>query len=286
VAAGNQSTTPFVFGVDLDSCLGDYDQAFKVAIVELREDLSARTGVPLAMWPDNVDDFPPNDVWPIYESWKFLRDDLTFKRVHARCVIDGHMMQRMPLYAGAREAIETLLAIPDVEIAVVTHRAFIDENAHPDLVGYSSAAFAQTERWLRTASIHVGEPRVTFHFSGKKDGVVTNLFIDDSPGNITRLRGAGVPTITFDQPYNQRVPGLRVSHWGEVAAIVVQRMQLLESARQVQADLALFDRPSLELPSAQVRRIPMTVELPGPAVLPGLANVLAAADAESAALTR
>jgi hypothetical protein len=67
MAGGNQSAKPFVFGVDLDSCLGDYDTALKTAIVELREDLAARTGVPLAEWPDNVDDFPPNEVWPIYD---------------------------------------------------------------------------------------------------------------------------------------------------------------------------------------------------------------------------
>jgi uncharacterized HAD superfamily protein len=51
------------------------------------------------------------------------------------------------------------------------------------------------------------------------------LHIDDSPGQITAVRDAGVPVVAMNQRYNQHITDVaRVSSWADMVTLVRERI--------------------------------------------------------------
>ena len=84
--------------------------------------------------------------------------------------------------------------------------------------------------WLDDARI----PYRDLCFLGAKPQVEADLYIDDSPGNITGLRKAGNDVIVFDQPYNRDMAGPRAGNWSEVEEIVMERYTAWSGVHGVQ----------------------------------------------------
>ena len=105
---------------------------------------------------------------------------------------------------------------------VITHRLYVNWG--------HQAAVADTVAWLDDARI----PYRDLCFLGAKPQVEADLYIDDSPGNITGLRKAGNDVIVFDQPYNRDMAGPRAGNWSEVEEIVMERYTAWSGVHGVQ----------------------------------------------------
>jgi 5'(3')-deoxyribonucleotidase len=167
----------FIFGVDLDGVCADYT-------LGLQGSVSAHTGRPRT-------DFPIERDWD-FTQWGFGPGD--FEYHHRRAVATERMFRTLEVIPGAAEALWSL-SDAGVWIRVITHRLYVNWG--------HQAAVADTVAWLDDARI----PYRDLCFLGAKPQVEADLYIDDSPSNITGLRKAGNDVIVFDQPYNRDMPG-------------------------------------------------------------------------------
>lgn len=179
----------FVLGVDLDGVCGDYVEAFAAVV-------AADRGVD----PSSLD----REVSWDFASWGLDRPE--FLRLHQQGV-EGGMFRSMPMIAGASEALWRI-SNEDVWIRVITHRLIMN--------GAHQTVARDTVAWLDEAEI----PYRDLCFIGAKSDVGAHCYIDDAPHNVLALRAAGNTVITFDQPYNRHLPGLRARSWEEAEEIV------------------------------------------------------------------
>ena len=56
---------------------------------------------------------------------------------------------------------------------------------------------------------------------GDKGAVGADLYIEDAPANVERLRADGHPTIVFTAPTNRHLAGPRADSWDEAYRLVV-----------------------------------------------------------------
>ncbi|MDH3706357.1 MAG: hypothetical protein OES57_09835 [Acidimicrobiia bacterium] len=181
----------FVFGVDLDGVCGDYTSFF-------REVVADELGVSI-------------DALPFERSWDFHEwglNEQSFQRLHREAVVNRHIFRDMAVLDGCSEALWRL-SDAGVWIRVITHRLYVNWG--------HATTIADTVAWLDTHRI----PYRDLCFLGAKPEVQADAYIDDGPHNITGLRDRGNTVITFDQPYNRDIRGLRAHDWAEVEHIVL-----------------------------------------------------------------
>jgi len=194
----------FIFGVDLDGVCADYT-------LGLQGSVAAHTGRPRT-------DFPIERDWD-FTQWGFGPGD--FEYHHRRAVATERMFRTLEVIPGAAEALWSL-SDAGVWIRVITHRLYVNWG--------HQAAVADTVAWLDDARI----PYRDLCFLGAKPQVEADLYIDDSPSNITGLRKAGNDVIVFDQPYNRDMAGPRAGNWSEVEEIVMDRYTAWSGVHGVQ----------------------------------------------------
>jgi 5'-nucleotidase len=196
------STDPIVLGVDLDGVCADYEGAFRASVARQ-----------LTRAPDTM---PPQTVMDAYSQWGLSFEE--FEDAHRRAVLDDRMFRNMEPLPGVSEALWELSDL-GVWIRIITHRLIFNW-AH-------ETSAADTAAWLDQHKI----PYRDLCFIGDKPDVGADIYIDDSPGNIISLRGAGKTAIVFDQPYNRDLPGPRATSWDDVVTTV--RAELDARDRQV-----------------------------------------------------
>ncbi|HUF97260.1 MAG TPA: hypothetical protein VMM60_03960 [Ilumatobacter sp.] len=180
----------FILGVDLDGVLGNHTWRFREIMAELRD-----------VDPETM---PMERSWDFHE-WGFGPDEYAY--YHRIAVMEHDMFRTMPVIDGAAEALWRL-SDAGVWIRIITHRLYVHWG--------HEKAIADTAAWLDVHKI----PYRDLCFLGAKPQVEADAYIDDAPHNIEQLRDAGNTVITFEQPYNRDLPGLRARDWGEVEAIV------------------------------------------------------------------
>jgi 5'(3')-deoxyribonucleotidase len=185
---------PFVLGLDLDGVCADYTGGF-------RRFVAAERGVDPALLPDPVDWDWTRCHWGIASREEYL--DL-----HARSVSAGLFRELDPL-PGVSEALWRL-SDAGVHVRVITHRLIIS--------GGHGAAAADTVAWLESHRI----PFWDLCFMADKPQVGADLYLDDSPANISAFHEAGLPALIFDAPYNHHLEGPRVRDWTEAADAVLR----------------------------------------------------------------
>ena len=104
----------------------------------------------------------------------------------------------MPPMAGAPQALRRL-SKEGVRIRIITHRLFIKY--------FHQIAVSQTIQWLDRHDI----PYWDLCFMQQKTAVGADLYIEDSPANIERLRAEGQKTIVFTNSTNEHLPGPRAT---------------------------------------------------------------------------
>jgi len=185
----------FVLGVDLDGVVGDFYAAIRPIVADWK-------GCP-------VDDLPA-EVSFSFAEWGLTSE--TYLPIHRFAVVERQLFRNMPIIHGAAAALRRLSS-RGVRIRIVTHRLFVEH--------FHSEAVKQTVRWLDAHGI----PYWDLCFLRDKDHLGCDLFIDDAPHNVERLRAAGQETIVFANSTNRDVPGPRAEGWGEVEALVEEALR-------------------------------------------------------------
>lgn len=183
----------FVLGLDLDGVCADYTGGFRAHVAR-------SLGVSAASLPDPVS-------WNYSECGWGIESTDHYLALHAEAVAAGLFRELAPL-SGVTDALWRL-SDAGIRIRVITHRLFIS--------GSHAASAADTVAWLEQHRL----PYWDLCFMADKPQVGADLYLDDSPANIAAFRAAGLPALTFDQPYNRHLDGPRVHDWAEAAEVVL-----------------------------------------------------------------
>jgi 5'(3')-deoxyribonucleotidase len=191
----------FVFGVDLDGVCADFYGGLKPVAAEW-------LGVDIATLPDRVS-------WTLPE-WGVDRAPGGYDALHRFAVTQRELFRRLPPMPGAPQALR-ILSGKDVRIRIITHRLFIKY--------FHQVAVRQTIEWLDFHDI----PYWDLCFMREKAAVGADLYIEDSPENVARLRAQGLKTIVFSNSTNEHLPGPRARSWDEVVGLVLAEKRAWEA---------------------------------------------------------
>ena len=183
----------FVFGVDLDGVVADFYGGLRPIAAEW-------LGV-------NLDSLPQRVSWGLAE-WGVDQAPGGYERLHRFAVTQRELFLRMPPMAGAPRA-AAALDRRACGFRIITHRLFIKY--------FHQVAVSQTIQWLDRHDI----PYWDLCFMQQKTAVGADLYIEDSPANIERLRAEGQKTIVFTNSTNETLAGPRANTWEEVLQLVV-----------------------------------------------------------------
>jgi 5'(3')-deoxyribonucleotidase len=191
----------FVFGVDLDGVVADFYGGLRPIAAEW-------LGVA-------VDSLTPRVSWGLAE-WGVDRAPGGYERLHRFAVTQRELFLKMPPMPGAPQALRRL-SIEGVRIRIITHRLFIKY--------FHQVAVSQTIQWLDRHDI----PYWDLCFMQQKTAVGADLYIEDSPANIERLRADGAKTIVFTNSTNEHLPGPRADSWEDVLQLALAEKRAWES---------------------------------------------------------
>ncbi len=153
----------FVFGVDLDGVVADFYGGLRPIAAEW-------LGVALDSLPERVS-------WGLVE-WGVDQAPGGYDALHKFAVMQRELFLKLPPMPGAPQALRRL-SKAGVRIRIITHRLFIKY--------FHQIAVSQTIQWLDRHDI----PYWDLCFMQQKTAVGADLYIEDSPANIERLRAEG-----------------------------------------------------------------------------------------------
>jgi 5'(3')-deoxyribonucleotidase len=185
----------FVLGVDLDGVVADFYGALRPIAAEW-------LGVPIESLTEQVSYGLPE--WKLDQAGSY--DDL-----HRFAVTQRDLFANLTPMYGAPPALRRLSAC-DIRIRIITHRLFIKY--------FHLEAVSQTTRWLE----HHGIPYWDLCFMKDKAAVGADLYIEDSPGNVEKLRADGHPTIVFSNSTNVGVSAPRADSWTQAEEMVMAEL--------------------------------------------------------------
>lgn len=195
----------FVFGVDLDGVCADFYRGLRPIAAEW-------LGVDVKSLPERVS-------WGLPE-WGVDKAPGGYDALHRFAVTQRDLFRVLPPMPGAPMALRKLSA-NNVRIRIISHRLLIKY--------FHQIAARQTIEWLDKHDI----PYWDLCLMQEKAAVGADLYIEDSPENIRRLRAEKRRTIVFTNSTNEDLPGLRADHWKEVVEIVLRDKKTWEkSARR------------------------------------------------------
>jgi len=139
-----------------------------------------------------------NEHLTAWETHTLVKPECGFK-VYEYLERPGFLCE-VPLMPGAQQGVARLLDMGH-EIVVVT----------------DTPAKSVSDRllWLRTHFAAI--PEQNYIITPRKDLVRVDLLVDDAPCNIVNAR---CPYVIFDHPYNQGVPGPRVTNWQQLVSYI------------------------------------------------------------------
>lgn len=184
----------FVLGVDLDGVCADFYRGLRPIAAEW-------LGVGVATLPERVS-------WGLPE-WGIDKAPGGYEALHRFAVTQRDLFRQLPPMPGAPAALRRLSA-DGVRIRIITHRFFIKY--------FHRLAASQTIEWLD----HHDIPYWDLCFMQEKTAVGADLYVEDSPGNVERLRAEGLPTIVFTNSTNGHVSAPRADTWAELVDLVFE----------------------------------------------------------------
>ncbi len=192
----------FVFGVDLDGVCADFYAGLRPIAAEW-------LGVDVSTLPERVS-------WGLPE-WGVNTAPGGYEALHKFAVTQRELFRRLPPMRGAPQALR-MLSKENVRIRIITHRFFIKY--------FHQVAARQTIEWLDNHDI----PYWDLCFMQEKSAVGADLYIEDSPTNIARLRGEGQKTIVFTNSTNEDLAGPRADTWDDVVELVLEEKATCEAS--------------------------------------------------------
>ena len=180
-----------IIGVDLDGVCSDfYGRMREIAAEWFERPLSDLT----------------TDVSYGLDEWGIQQPD-QYESPHRFAVTQRQLFETSPMIPGARLYLRKL-SDEGARIRIVTHRLFIHY--------FHNLAVSQTVDWLDRNGI----PYWDLCFMKDKEQVGADIYVEDNPANITRLRGEGFHTICFGNSSNRDVAAPRAESWSEVYRLV------------------------------------------------------------------
>lgn len=190
-----EATKEFVLGVDLDGVCADFYGTLRVLAAEwLGTDLDSLTTEVTYGLPE----------WGLQEG--------EYERLHRWAVTKRSLFRVVAPIPGAGPTLRRLSA-RGVRIRIITHRLFIPH--------FHATAITQTVEWLDWHGI----PYWDLCLMKAKDAVGADLYIEDSPSNVERLRAVGNEVVIYTNSTNRSLPGPRADTWEEVEAQVLEAVQ-------------------------------------------------------------
>jgi 5'(3')-deoxyribonucleotidase len=179
-----------VLGVDLDGgCADFYGRMREVA----------------AEWFECPVDELIQDVSYSLKEWGIKDAD----EYRSLAVTSRNLFGTVPMIPGTRKVLRRL-SEEGYRIRIISDRLFIDF--------VHAMAVQQTIDWLD----HHGIPYRDLCFMKDKDQVGANIYIEDNPHNIERLRNQGHYTICFASSTNADLAAPRAKDWEEVYKLVTE----------------------------------------------------------------
>ena len=183
----------FIFGVDLDGVVGDFYGAMrKIA----------------AAWLDKPIESLTPDVSFGLDEWG-LAEYGGYERLHRFSITQRNLFRDMEPIKDA-PAVLRKLSNKNIRVRIITHRLF--------LKFHHRTTITQTVDWLDSWDI----PYWDLCFMADKGAVGADVYIDDAPANVKRLRDQGCKTIVFSNSTNLDLPGPRANNWQEVEHLVME----------------------------------------------------------------
>jgi len=186
----------FVLGVDLDGVCADFIGALRPIAAEW---LGVR-----------VDELPEKVTYG-FSEWKLDRAG-KYEDLHRFAVIQRDLFRNLNPIEGAPAVLRRISA-RNIRIRLITHRLYIKY--------FHQEAITQTTEWLE----HHGIPYWDLCFMRDKAAVGADLYIEDSPDHVQRLREDGHKTIVFTNSTNKDLPGTRADSWLEVESLVLKELK-------------------------------------------------------------
>jgi len=183
----------FVLGVDLDGVVADFYGGLRPIAAEW-------LGEP-------VESLTPEVSYGLPE-WDLNRAG-AYEQLHRFAVTQREFFRILTPLPGAPAVLRRLSA-RDIRIRIITHRLFIKY--------FHEKALNQTIEWLE----HHGIPYWDLCFMKDKAAVGADLYLEDAPGNVEKLRAAGQQVICVGNSTNRNVLPPRAESWAEVEGLVTE----------------------------------------------------------------
>ncbi len=201
VCAPVSKQSKFVFGVDLDGVCADFIGGLRPLAAEWLgvpvETLPLEVGYGLTEW--GLERVGGRDLKTAYAN------------LHRWAVTQRALFRSLEPIPNAAVTLRRLAYREDIRIRIITHRLFIGQ--------FHQTAISQTVEWLD----QYGFPYYDLCFMESKSAVGADLYIEDSPANITALRKAGAKVIVYTNAANRHMSGVvRANDWSEVETLVLR----------------------------------------------------------------
>jgi 5'(3')-deoxyribonucleotidase len=153
----------------------------------------------------------PEDVSYSLREWGIESND-QYESLHRFAVTQRDLFRTLPMIAGARRYLRQLSS-EGVRVRIITHRLY--------LPFFHRDAVSQTIDWL---DFH-GIPYWDLCFMKDKEQVGADVYVDDSPDNVRKLRDTGLYAICFANSTNEDVAPPRAESWEQVYKLVHARAE-------------------------------------------------------------
>ena len=185
-----------VLGVDLDGVCADFYARMREIVAEWFE--------------KDPDDLPHKFSYGLQE-WG-IEDHEQYESIHRFAVTQRDLFSTSPMIPGARYYLRKL-SDEKFRIRIITHRLFI--------YYFHDRAVSQTMEWLDTNGI----PFWDLCFMKDKDQVGADIYIEDNPIHIEKLRNKSLYAICFANCTNEHILDPRAECWEKVYNLVHERIE-------------------------------------------------------------
>lgn len=183
-----------ILGVDLDGVCADFYARMREIAAEWFE--------------RDIEDLTSSPSYGL-EEWG-VDSRTQYESLHRFAVLQRDLFRTAPLIPGARKYLR-LLSNEGARIRIVTHRLY--------LYFLHRISVEQTVEWLD----YHGLPYWDLCFMRDKQQLGADIYIDDSPDNVMRLRESGLYTICFANSTNTDLAEPRAESWEHAYELIRAR---------------------------------------------------------------
>jgi 5'(3')-deoxyribonucleotidase len=191
-----------ILGIDLDGVCADFYAAMRQIAAEYFErDIEELTTAPSYG----------------LQEWG-VEGKIQYESLHRFAVLQRDLFRNAPLIPGARKYLR-MLSYEGARIRIITHRLY--------LYFLHRVSVEQTVEWLDYHAI----PYWDLCFMRDKEQVGADIYLDDSPDNVVRLREAGFYTICFGNSTNTHLAAPRAESWQHAYELIHERASNIKARR-------------------------------------------------------